>query len=381
LRTAIVSDLHLGSGQGEDLLRDTEIRRALLEQISRADRLVLLGDALETREGPLPDALAAARPFFEALGEAMGGREVLLVPGNHDHRLAEPLLEDLAQAGEELGLEHLADPGPGPGRHLAEWLGPARLRLSYPGVWLREDVYATHGHYMDCHMTLPRMECVAAAALVRLRGPLPDRARPLDYERVLRPVYGFSFGLAQGGSLARRSARPSERAWHSLFGSGRRDRSPRARARRAALGAGIRTTIWSLNRALRSEFAPEISTGAITASGIAGATEMSRRLELGAAHVIVGHTHRAGPRPEEAEWPLAGGGRLHNTGCWTFTSALHQPGTPPGAYWPGTLSWLQDDGPPQRVSLLAERSGESLRAIVRRQRQAAPTRERRATRR
>ena len=51
---------------------------------------------LELREKPLAATLEAARPFFEDLGEAMAGRHVVLVPGNHDHRLAEPLLEELA---------------------------------------------------------------------------------------------------------------------------------------------------------------------------------------------------------------------------------------------------------------------------------------------
>src|SRR5262245_62165011 len=112
MRTAIVSDLHLGSGFGEDLLRDAEIRRVLPEELvrGRADRLVLLGDAVELRELPLAVALESARPFFEDLGEAMAGCPILFVPGNHDHRLAEPLLEGLALAGKALGLEQRIEP-------------------------------------------------------------------------------------------------------------------------------------------------------------------------------------------------------------------------------------------------------------------------------
>ncbi len=34
MRTAIVSDLHLGSGTGEDLVSDPAIRAALLKQIA-----------------------------------------------------------------------------------------------------------------------------------------------------------------------------------------------------------------------------------------------------------------------------------------------------------------------------------------------------------
>lgn len=360
MRTAIVSDLHLGSGFGEDLLRDAEIRRALLDEIADADRLVLLGDVLELRELPLPHVLESARPFCEELGAAMAGRPVVLVPGNHDHRLAEPLLEQLALASEELGLEHQAEPSGESLARIAAWLGDARLRIAYPGIWLREDVYATHGHYMDCHMSLPRMECVAAATTMRTLRPLPALPDPADYEKVLRPVYELTYGLAQGGA-AKRATRPSERAWRTLSS---RDGNRRSRIRRAALRSAIPAGIWSVNRLLHAEFQTDFSAAAITRSGIAAATEMTRRLEIEAAHVLTGHTHRAGPNDGEAEWPLPGGGKLHNTGSWIFATAFHHPGSPPSAYWPGTITWLEDDGPPRRKQLLLDRPHDELRAVV-----------------
>jgi predicted phosphodiesterase len=369
VRTAIVSDLHLGSGHGEDLLRDAEIRRVLLDEIGAADRVVLLGDAIETRELPLPAVLEAARPFFEALGETMAGREILIVPGNHDYRLAEPLLEGLAMGGggTGLGLEHSAAADADPASLIDAWLGEAELRIAYPGAWLRDDVYATHGHYMDCHMRLPRAECIAAAIVMRAFGPLPEPAVPADYESKLRPIYGFSFGLAQAG-LAHRASRPSERAWRAVTGRDRPRGGARRGALRVAVAGGIPATVWAINRMLHADFDPALSPTAITRSGIDAATEMARRLGTGAAHVITGHTHRAGPRGDEAPWELAGaGGRLHNTGSWIFASAFHHPGTPPGPYWPGTVTWVEDEGAPRRVSLLEEHSRESLREIVRRQ--------------
>lgn len=374
MRTAIVSDLHLGSAFGEDLLRDPGMRRALLAEFESADRLVLLGDVLELRELPLAPVLEAARPFFEELGEALAGRPVLLIPGNHDHRLAEPLLEELALGGAPLGLEHRGEPGARPLARIDAWLGDAELRVAYPGAWLRDDVYATHGHYMDCHMTLPRLECLAAAAVMRAFGPPPSPAAPEDYERVLRPVYGISFGFAQSG-LARRATRPSERAWRTISGRDRRNGPIRRAALRAAIGAGLPATVWTLNRLLRAGFSPDLSAGAISRSGIDAATELAQRLRLEAAHTITGHTHRAGPRPGEADWELAGGGRLHNTGSWVFASAFHHPGRPPGPYWPGTVTWLEDDGPPRRADLLRQRSGDELGAIAERLRRggvAAP---------
>jgi hypothetical protein len=371
MRTAIVSDLHLGSGYGEDLLRDAAVRRTLLDEIAAAERLVLLGDVLELRELPLPTVLEAARPFFEELGKAMAGRQVLLLPGNHDHRLAEPLLERLALKGRPLGLDERAEPAGEAASRIASWLGGAELWIAYPGAWLRPDVYATHGHYMDCHMSLPRLECIAAAATMRAFGPPPSPAGPADYERILRPIYGLSYAMAQA-RFARRAARPSEQAWRAVAGAGNNGGAAgagaRARrgARRAAIGAAIPAGIWSLNRLLRAHFDASLSAGAISHSGIAAATELSQRLGLDTAQVITGHTHRGGPREDEPEWALPGGGRLHNTGSWVFASAFHHPGTPPGPYWPGTVTWLEEEGPPRRVHLLLDRPREELRETVRR---------------
>ncbi len=361
MRTAIVSDLHLGSAYGEDLLRDPGIRRALLEEIAGADRLVLLGDVLELRELPLPRVLELTRPFFEELGEAMGGRPVVLVPGNHDHRLAEPLLEQRALAGEPLGLEQRVAPSGEAATRIAVWLGAAELEIAYPGLWLRDDVYATHGHYMDCHMSLPRTECIAAAAAMRSSGPPPQQASPADYERVLRPLYGFAFSLAQV-RRASRGARPSERAWRMIAGL----RNGHGLASRVAFHAAIPAGIWGLNRLLRSEFESDLTTGAISRSGIAAATELAARLGVGAGHAITGHTHRAGPSEDNGGWPLQAGGHLHNSGNWVFADAFHHPGSPPGPYWPGTVTWLDDEGPPRRAGLLLDRPRDELKAAVRR---------------
>jgi hypothetical protein len=362
VRTAIVSDLHLGSATGEDLLRDPAIRRALLEEIAGADRLVLLGDTLELRELPLARVLELTRPFFEELGEALAGRRVVLVPGNHDHRLAEPLLEEIALAGGELGLEHRAALEGEPTRRIRAWLGAAELSVAYPGIWLREDVYATHGHYMDCHMTLPRLECLAAATVMRAAGGPPDPAAPPDYERVLRPIYGLFTGLTEAG-MSPGASRPSERAWRA-FASTRDRRRLRRSAARAAFAAGLPASIWALNRALRAGFEPDLSAAAIARSGVDAATELARRLRIEAAHTITGHTHRAGPEAGDAPWRLPGGGLLHNTGNWVFADAFHHPGKPPGPYWPGTVTWVEDEGPPRRERVLLDRRHAELAATV-----------------
>ena len=368
MRTAIVSDLHLGLVSGGDVLRDPVVRSVLLEEIAGADRVVLLGDVVELRDLALGRALELSRPFFEDLGEALGAREVTLVPGNHDYRFAEPLLDELSlDGGGPLGLERTSSPAPGATATIDAWLGPARLRIAYPGVWLRDDVYATHGHYMDAHLRLPRAECVAVAALARVTGPLPDPATPTDYERVVRPLYGFGFGLAQmrHGPVARTQARLGEAAWETLAGPERGDSAGRRLAVTAAR-VGFPTAVWTLNRLLRADFDPDVSGESIFRGGVEAASETARRLGVDGGHVIVGHSHRGGPLPNEAEWQLPGGGRLHNTGSWVFASAFHHPGHPPNPYWPGTLTWLEDDAPPRRVQLLLDRSHGDLTALVER---------------
>ena len=102
---------------------------------------------------------------------------------------------------------------------------------------------------MDCHLSLPRVECLAAAAVMRAVGPLPDPTGPADYERVLRPVYGLAYGARPGRLLHATSSRPSERAWRIVSPpiARRRPRPPRRdrRGRRRRRPA----TVWALNRA------------------------------------------------------------------------------------------------------------------------------------
>jgi hypothetical protein len=199
---------------------------------------------------------------------------------------------------------------------------------------------------------------------MRSGGRPPRPATPADYERVLRPIYGFFCGFAEAG-LGNKPFRPSERAWRSISGrernNGKRIRQATAKA---TLSAGIPATVWLLNRLVRADFEADLSPASIARSGIAAAAEMCARLQIEATHVVTGHTHRAGPEEHDGEWPLSGGGRLHNTGSWVFADALHHPGAPPGPYWPGTVTWVGDDGPPQRVHLLSGRSHSELRAAV-----------------
>src|SRR3954447_4516657 len=204
MRTAVVSDLHLGGLADADVARRKQPLAALVDAVSEADRLVLLGDVVELRERPLAQALEVSRPVIEALGRAMSGRGVVIVPGNHDHALAEPWLARMRLAGERLASEAgwAVEPGDGAAGRIREWMPDVRLTLAYPGLRLRDDVYATHGHYLDLHLTIPRLESIAASAMGRLTRLGHDAHSAADYETILAPLYAFYAGLAQGASAA-----------------------------------------------------------------------------------------------------------------------------------------------------------------------------------
>ena len=93
MRTLVISDTHIGSRRPVDILRRPEPLAALCEALADIDRLVLLGDLLELRHGPLYDALGDAKPIVEAIGAALPkGSEVVIAAGNHDSALVSPWL-------------------------------------------------------------------------------------------------------------------------------------------------------------------------------------------------------------------------------------------------------------------------------------------------
>ena len=232
--TAVISDLHLGTRTKADLLARPEVRERLIVELESVDQVVLLGDSIELRDGPLSEALATAAPFFEDLGQALSGRRVTLVPGNHDYQLASRWL---ARRGPRpLALEELSAPLQGdPLDSLAKRMSGTELVLAYPGVWLRPDVYATHGHYLDCHNDVRTFECLARAAVERLtRAPRNGYSTPDDYEAVLAPVYKAIYRVAQS-RRARHAARAGKAA-RPLVGAAERLSGPSAASGRGRDG-------------------------------------------------------------------------------------------------------------------------------------------------
>jgi predicted phosphodiesterase len=374
MKTVILSDVHLASSGGIDLLRRPELREALWESLDDADEVVLLGDIVELRDVPLAAALEAARPFFAELGAAIGRGRILVVPGNHDHHLLDEWLERRRlEAAGSLGLEHRVPVGGGPLAELTRDMGRASIELAYPGIWLRPGVYATHGHYLDRHLTVPSFERLAVAAVERVLGGArvpavdepgdpeePGSASPDDYERVQAPLYAFLFTLAQSSSPGERlgGANPSARVWQAV--SGGYGRAARLRGR--LLGSlALPGAVGVANRLGLGPVKADLSPGAITQAGLAAMGEVVRRLGIDADHVIFGHTHRRGPLRAEAGWRLENGTRLWNTGSWIHTPWLLNRTATDSPYWPGTIVVLEDDRSPRPENLLEGLSRDELR--------------------
>jgi hypothetical protein len=339
-------------------------RAALLEVLEDVDRLVLLGDVLELRHRPPRYAMAAARPFFEDLGQVLAGREIVVSAGNHDHLLVETWLGERAlQAPEPLGLEQRLRPeqaSPMLAR-LAEWAAPAKVSAAYPGLWIRPDVYATHGHYLDCHLTVPTLERLSVALMSRLLGrPAASFSRAEDYEAVGSPVFAWRDAVAREARAGNAVNRVDTiRAWRAL--AGEQGGSSRARKLRGlALAGAFPLAVAALNRAGLGPLRTDISTEELRRAGLRAIGEVAERLGLGEAYVIFGHTHRAGPLPgdSESEWRGPGGARLMNCGCWTYDLVFLGRGGGETPYWPGSCVLVDEDDPssaPLLMRLLLDR--------------------------
>jgi hypothetical protein len=359
MRTLAISDLHLGTRSRVDVLTRPEALAVLLERLDGVDRLVLLGDVLELRHGPARDALAVAEPVMRAIGDALApGAQVVLVPGNHDHAIAAGWLErrERADAPGPLGLEERvpAEQASWIAERLASWLSPATVEVAYPGLWLRDDVYATHGHYLDAHIVVPTLERLSVGALARMVGAIPDPATAEDYEAVLAPLYALSHATAQRADGRRVSvgSRSTAGVWTALASKGR------ARPLRGwALALPFRLAVVAVNRAGLGPVRPEIGVSDLRRSALAAIGEAARRLGLAPAHLVFGHMHRAGPlgRDDPQEWRTPGGTQLHNSGNWVYeTLFLGRGRQSSNPYWPGSAIALDDDGPPRLERLLAE---------------------------
>jgi hypothetical protein len=225
------------------------------------------------------------------------------------------------------------------------------VRASYPGVWLRDDVYATHGHYVDLHLTVPTLERLGAGLMARVvalgaSGPRTTE----DYEAALAPIYAWVNAIAQRADPQRSRVLHggSVRGWQALT-EPRRRRGLRSRAVAVAWPVAIA----ALNRAGLGPLRPKLSGAALRSAGLRALDQVTSRLGVDADYVIFGHTHRAGPLPADdpGEW-RAGRARLINSGCWVYEPAFlgADPGHSP--YRAGFCVIVEDDEPPRLRNLL-----------------------------
>jgi UDP-2,3-diacylglucosamine pyrophosphatase LpxH len=340
--TAIVSDLHLGLASGRDLARHAPVLDAMAGAFAEAEEVVLLGDLVELRERPMAGVLAEVLPVLRRIGEAAAGKRITIVPGNHDHHLARTLIDSAGT----LGLETLdVPPANGPLAEIATAFG-GEVRLAYPGVWVRPDVYAMHGHYLDVHNTVPSFERLAIGATQRIAGRMPANGTlaPADYEAAVSPVYALTYALAQsarrrpsvGGSGA------SVRLWRMANGNSS-GRLPKLLLN----GLAIPAAVGALNRVGLGPLKSDLSAIELRQAALNGMHSVVRRLGIDAKHVIFGHTHRSGPHPGDEGW-----GPLMNTGSWIHEPAFLGSEPKKSPYWPGHVVIVPDEGEPELRGLL-----------------------------
>jgi UDP-2,3-diacylglucosamine pyrophosphatase LpxH len=342
VRTLLVSDLHLGQRPGHDVQRRPAALERLLGALEGIDRLVLLGDVVElAARRHRRDPLHEAAPVLEAIGGRMGSSgEVVLVPGNHDQVLVRAWA---LERGRDLGV---ADEAPLDATvalaFLTERLAPATVRVSYPGFWVREDVWATHGHYLDRHLIPQSTFGLPRGRLARAGVAHRDNARPIDYERPTRGESGSPLGALLDRPLA---AVLEHLAELTRYGS-----RLLAHAELTAITA----------RGLDLQFRRAANPAMV---------ETALRLDVGAQAVIFGHVHRRGPlgerpgsRRRRPAWePAPGGPRLLNTGSWVYEPLLLDGVDPPHPYWPGGAVLVEDGAEPRVLALLDDLSAETLR--------------------
>lgn len=311
-------------------MRPEPLRR-LLEVLEDVDRLVLLGDIVEMLEQRPEHALDEAEPILRLVGRTLGaGREVILVPGNHDRALVAGWIRRVG-AGLRPDSSVPLDATPELAR-VTSWLAPADVRVHYPGVWLATGVWATHGHYLDRHL-LPE----AAFGVTRgLLGRVPQGgATPIDYE------------LAGGPSLTRLEAllikalpRPLAVLAEDFAELIRASTMPLAPGRLLRPGMA-RLTARVLGAQMRRASLPALS-------------HVVGRLGVDAEWVLFGHVHRLGPLQGDNERRWTGRGRrgLLNTGSWVYEPLLVHNATAPHPYWPGGAVILNEGQAPRAVGLL-----------------------------
>jgi UDP-2,3-diacylglucosamine pyrophosphatase LpxH len=342
VRTLVVSDLHIGGKLRHDVLSRPEPLSCLLEALDdQVGRLVLLGDIVELLQGRPERAMGIAEPVLRAIGARLGAdRQAIIVPGNHDA----PLVRAWARAqGDRLAPDSAVEPAATPAlAQLTAWLAPAQVRVHYPGVWLSDRVWATHGHYLDRHL-LPESAFGIARGLL---GRLPRQgAAPMDYE-----IAGGPSVTQLESVLTKWLPRPLAALLEDAAELVRAATMPRVP--RILLHQRIAPfTAMLLGVQMRRASLPAMA-------------RVVHRLGVDADCVVFGHVHRLGPLPGDrrGQWQGPGGRpRIVNTGSWVYEPLLVKGARPPHPYWPGGAVIVEPGQEPRAVGLLDQLAASQLR--------------------
>jgi UDP-2,3-diacylglucosamine pyrophosphatase LpxH len=349
VRTLIVSDLHLGLRTGVDVLRRPDPLARLLQALDGVDRLVLLGDSLELNSWTARPAAPVAEQTLRAIGRRLGpDRSVVVVPGNHDSRLVHSWA--LAR-GQSLGIADDVDLAATPDLSmLASWLAPAEVRCSYPGFWVSDRIWATHGHYLDRHLIPETAFGLRRSAIARRLG----RTQALGDTRGTAIEYEWA---------RRRSATRRRRGARQGLIAGLRERPLATLLEAAAAMTRIRAMPHVPQLMMRARLAPvtaRLVDAQMRGAAMPALAEVAQRLGVDADWIVFGHVHRLGPRGEPDWQPLPGGPRLLNTGAWVFEPMLVDRVEPPHPYWPGGAVIVEPGVEPRAVGLLDDLSREQL---------------------
>lgn len=329
MRTLVISDLHIGQPGGTAVLERSRPLQILTDTLAGYDRLVLLGDTVELTEGHWAHSALTAAPILRRLGQAVG--KIVLLPGNHDHPLVEPWAHAQGQA---LAREASVPTDVSPQlREITGWLGQsgAEVEVRYPGIWLSDTVWATHGHYLN-HFLRP---VSSFGRLPKEQRATPPPMTPSQFEHVA--YSDLRVELTEG---------PPEPRWHDKL-------MPRQLAPIIS---------WGLDLQVRRHALPAFGQATV-ALGIGADHGPADGPQRRAQYAIFGHIHRFGPLPLDnpREWRTADGVQLLNTGAWRYEPVLVGGAGTLHPYWPGGAIAIGEDGIPRPLSLLREVTHAELR--------------------
>lgn len=313
-RTLIISDIHLGQrGGGLSVLMRPRVLAALLSALEGYDRLVLLGDTVELQETHAGDSFPLAEPVLRSIAQKLGPeKQLLLVPGNHDHAL----VSRWARAqGAGLARENVVPPDASPLlEQVVSWLEATRVEVHYPGLWLSDTVWATHGHFLNHYLR-------------------PISSWGLHPPRRFRPARGVP------------PAPPAEFEYIP-----KREMEPHMRD-------GLPPERW-LDRHIPTRFAPltaHLLDRQMQRHALPAMAAVAAALGVDSEFVLFGHVHRRGPLGDDDRALWSGSGespRLINTGSWRYEPVVARGLGAAGPYWPGGAVSLCEDGVPRSIGLL-----------------------------